>query len=404
LVVEIGGRARGSGSNLCQQLVTHRIVSLLVLVVIGLASAARAQSDSLTNNLALIPEDDSIWKESLLWDKDVVLRAGFGYKDNVLLSPTMPQGSPFFTSGLDLTILRLPLDGWEVNVSIVGDDVRYTRSPGGLDREDLFIVNALVQRYFGHVWRAGIELRYSYVHQVLQEFLSAGGAQAVLAKGHLFGYRPFVRRELSTNWWVQAELPMAREWWQSPLDSVWKIGGQAFVGYDYAAHSHIAVGAGSFYIPHDEWLARDALGNEIPGKRLAVWRDVAELRWEHHWDSANRFATVLRLGFNHTRDNGGGFFDYYRYIASGEIRFHTKDWELKGTAGISYYDFPVQQVGPPPAPTLYLTTVDLGFRAERRLYKSLRCFAAFEFEKTISNDPASEYRYRVGTGGMSWEF
>jgi hypothetical protein len=372
--------------------------------MIGLTCGVRAQSDSLTNNLTLIPEDNSLWKESLLWDKDVVLRAGFGYKDNVLLSPVAPQGSPFFTSGLDLTIFRLPLDGWEVNVSMIGDDVRYTRSPGGLNREDLFIANALVQRYFGHVWRAGIELRYSYVYQVLQEFLSAGGAQAVLAKGQLLGYRPFVRRELSTNWWVQAELPMAREWWQSPLDSVWKIGGQVFFGFNYATHSHIALGAGSFYIPHSEWLARDAQGNEIAGKRLAVWRDVAELKWEHHWDSADRFSTVAKLGFNHARDNGGGFFDYYRYVASGEIRFHTKDWELKGSAGISYYYFPVQQVGPPPSPTLYLTTVDLSLRAERRLYKSLRGFAAFEFEQTISDDPLSEYRYRIGTGGVSWEF
>src|SRR5690349_18239069 len=145
-----------------------------LLFVLITPCAAQGLSEAFTNNLALIPEDDSIWKESLLWDKDVVLRAGFGYKDNVLLAPSAPQGSPFFTSGLDLTIFRLPLDGLEVNLSIVGDDVRYTRHPGGLSGEDLFLASAQVQRYFSGVWRAGLELRYSYVDQVLQEFLSTG--------------------------------------------------------------------------------------------------------------------------------------------------------------------------------------------------------------------------------------
>jgi hypothetical protein len=378
--------------------------AVLILAAFASVCGLRAESGSLTNDLKLIPEDNSLWKESLLWDKDVVLRAGFGYKDNVLLSPTAPQSSPFFTSGLDVTIFRLPLDGWEFNLSIVGDDVRYTRNPDGLKGEDLFLTSVQVQKYFSRVWRAGVELRYSYIDQVLTEFLSAGGAQAVEAKGQTLGFRPFVRRDLSTNWWVEVELPLAREWWQAPLDSLWKLGGQAIVGFNYSAHSHIALAGGDYYIPHEEWLARDAEGNELPGRKLALNRQVVELKWEHHWDADNRWSTVARLGFNHAHDNGGGFYDYYRYVATGEIRFHTADWELKASAGFSYYDFPVQRVGPPPSPTLYLTTVDVNLRAERKIYKSVRCFAAFEFEQTTSDDPLSEYRYRIGSGGMSWEF
>jgi hypothetical protein len=382
----------------------ERAAAALIVMSAGMLSVTSAQSEFGTNDLVLIPEDNSLWKESLLWSKDVVLRAGFGYKDNVLLSPETPKSSPFFTTGLDLTIFRLPLDGWEVNVTMIGDDVRYTRSPGGLDAEDLFIASSQVQKYFSRVWRAGAELRYSYVDQVLQEFLSAGGAQAIEAKGHLLGFRPFVRRELWTNWWIQAELPLAREWWREPLDSVWKLGGQVLLGFNYSGRSHIALSGGGFYVPHEEWLARDARGNELPGKELALWRNVVELKWEHHWDAANRWSTGARLGFNYASDNGGGFFDYYRYTAAGDIRFHTKDWEVKSSAAMSYYDFPVQPVGPPPSSTLYLTTVGVSLRAERRVYKSLRCFAAFEFERTVSNDPVSEYDYRIWSGGMSWEF
>lgn len=365
--------------------------------------SAIAAPVTLTNDLQLIPEDTSLWKESMLWDKDVVLRAGVGYKDNVLLSPNTPRGSGFVTSGLDLTLFRLPLDGWEINFTIIGDDVRYFRNPGGLKGEDLFSSNAQVQKYFGK-WRTGLEVRYNYIDQVLQELLVAGGVQAIEAKGNTLGTRPFIRHDLSTNWSIQLEAPMARDWWQSPLDASWKLGGEAVLGFSYGPHSQVSLSGGGFYIPHDEWLARDAAGNELPGRKLSVLREVAELKWEHQWDAQNHWSSTTRIGFNRNRDNGGGFFDFYRYFASQELRFHTKDWEAKGSVGWSDYDFPVQMIGTPPSPTLHLATVNAGLRLERRVYKSIRSFASFEFEQTTSDDPASEYRYKIFTGGLSWQF
>jgi hypothetical protein len=378
-------------------------------LVINLALAAwifkaRAGPDGTTNNLDLIPADQTLWKESLLWDKDIVLRTGIGYKDNVLLAPVAREGSAFFTSGLELTILRLPLDGWEANFSVVGDDIRYFRSAGGLNGEDLFLASAQVQNYFGEVWRSGVELRYNYVDQVLEEFLVQGGASAVEAKGNTVGVRPFLRRELTTNWWVQLEAPLGHEWWQSPLDSSWKYGGQGILGFSYGRHSQVYLTAGGFYIPHDQWLARDASGTELPGRLLAVWKQVAELKWEHHWGAQNHWSSTTKLGFNHSFDNGGGFFNYDRYYFVQEIHWRTKAWATKASAGISYYDFSVQTIDTPPAPRLRLTVLDANLRLERRIYKSIRCFAAFEFEQTASDDPTSEYRNHVIMGGLSWEF
>jgi hypothetical protein len=373
------------------------------LFALFLRSAQGEPSTSPTNDLPLIP-DSNLWPESLLWDKNVVLRAGFGYKDNVLLSPNSPIGSSFFTSGLDLTIFRLPLDGWEVNFSIVGDDVRYFERPGGLNGEDLFLASAQAQKYLGEVWRAGLELRYIYSDQVLQELVETGGVRAVEAKGQTLGVRPFVRRDLTTNWWVQLEAPLAREWWQSPLDSTWKFGGLAVLGLNYDSHSQLALSGGGLFIHHDEWLARDASGNELPGVKLAVRRLLAELKWEHHWDARKQWSTSTRLGFNHSLDNGGSFYDYYRYWVSEELRFHNLNWDAKASAGLSYYDFPVQTVDVPPSPTLHLATINAGFRLERRLYKSLRAFGTFEYEQTTSDDPASEYHEKTFTGGVSWEF
>jgi hypothetical protein len=374
-------------------------------LVLGVAAACHGTAaDSSTNDLALIPEDTSLWHESLLWDKNIVVKTGVGYKDNVLLAPSGVQGSGFFTSGIDLSLIRLPPDGWGLTFTVVGDDVRYFRRPGGLGGEDLFAASLQGERYFGEVWRAGLELRGSYVDQVLQVLLLQGGIRVVEAKGETLGVRPFLRRDLSTNWWVQMEAPLARDWWQSPLDPTWKFGGGAVLGYSYRGHSQVSLTGEGFYLPHDEWQARDAVGIELAGKRLALWREVAELKWEHQWDAHHHWTTVARAGLNHNHDNGGGFYNFYRYYLSGEVQLHAKGWQAKVSAGWSYYDFPIQTVDVLPSPRLHLDTVDAGARLERKLYKGLGAFASFEYEQTASDDPASEYRYKVVTGGLSWEF
>ena len=375
----------------------------VALLIAGLADA-RAAADAATNDLPLIPDNPTLWKESLLWDTDFTLRAGLGYKDNVLLSPVAPQGSGYFTSGLDLLILRLPLDSLKCQFSITGDDVRYWRDIQGVNREDLFQVSAQLEKYFGGHWRAGLELRDVYTDQVLQELVSTGGVQAIEANGDVLMARPFVRCDLGTNWWGQLEAPISREWWQSPLDDYWKYGAQVILGRDYGRQSEITLTGGGFYIAHDYWEALDSSGNPIPGTTLAIWRELVELKWLHHWDGARHWSSTTRLGFQRDRDNGGGYFNYDRYALSYTLRFQTKDWQIEGTAVASYYDFLVQPAVTTPGPTLHLAPLTLSVRVERRLVKSLRLFATYEYEQSFSNDPTSEYKVNVASGGLSWEF
>ena len=373
------------------------------LLVSGLANA-RDVMDVSTNDLALIPDNPTLWKESMLWDKDITLRAGLGYKDNVLLSPSGAQGSAFFTSGLDLLVLRLPLDSLKFEFSLTGDDVRYWHDIEGVNREDLFLTRAQVEKYFGGHWRAGLELRHTYTDEVLEEIVSTGGAQTIVAKGNTLEVRPFVRRDFGSNWWAELEAPISREWWQSPLDDYWKYGAQVILGRSYGRQSEITLTGGAFYIPHDEWAALDSAGNELPGKKLALWRQLAELKWVHRWDADRHWSSTTKLGFQHDRDNGGGFFNYDRYALSHTLRYQTKDWQIEGTAMASYYDFLVQPAVAAPGPTLYLAPLTLSVRVERRLIKTLRLFAAYEYEQAFSNDPSSEYKSNVASGGLSWEF
>ena len=48
-----------------------------------------------------------------VWDETYKVRTGVGYKDNVLLDESGTRASPFILNGLEITIFKLPLGGWE---------------------------------------------------------------------------------------------------------------------------------------------------------------------------------------------------------------------------------------------------------------------------------------------------
>ena len=340
----------------------------------------------------------------MLWDKEIVVRSGAGYRDNVLLSSEQVMGRPFFTVGLDLSILRFPLDGWQVGFAVTGDDIRYFRPAAGVNGEDLALVSLQVQKYFGGHWRFGCQTKYTYTDQVLQEVVGSGGVQAVQAQGSTFVMAPFVRRDLGTNWWIQFGLPVSRDWWQSPLDDYWKYGAEVVLGCAYARHSQVVLTMGAFYISHDSWLARDNTGGEIPGEKLDVWSELVELKWGHPWDQAGRWTSALKIGFSHDEDTASGYFDYDRLFGLAELRFHTSAWEIKASSTLAGYYFPVQTAVTIDNPHLLLATVDSSIRAERLLFRGLHVFASFEHEQAFSNDPTSEFRNNVVSGGVSWAF
>jgi len=323
----------------------------------------------------------------------------------VLLSPTSSQGSGFFTSGLDLTIFRLPFNAVGFSFTVTGDDTRYWRDVGGVQGEDSLLASAQFEKYLPQQWRVGLELKDIYTDQVALALVQTGGVSAVVANGNILGARPFVRRDFGTNWWLQLGFPVDREWWQKPLDDVWKYGAQLTLGHTYSHGSQVALTCGGAYIAHETWLATDADGTPIPGKLLALWQQAAELRWENHLDTAQHWRSITRLGFHYEQDNGGGFYDYFLYSLSEELRFTTKNWEIKGIAGVSYYDFPVQPAEPSvPTPTLYITSLNFMLRAERRLYKSLNLYGAYAYERALSDQAESQYAANIVSTGMSWEF
>src|SRR5437868_9795814 len=58
------------------------------------------------------------------WDRTLDVRLAGGLKDNLLLSHNVSEASAFILSGLDLILLRLPVDATLFSFFFSGDDIR----------------------------------------------------------------------------------------------------------------------------------------------------------------------------------------------------------------------------------------------------------------------------------------
>jgi len=377
--------------------------TLLISLFVSHVSAADTNGvPDIEKSLRL--DDTSLLTESMLWNEQTVIRAGVGYKDNVLLSAFHPHWSAFYTAGLDFMLIRAPLDGWQIVVAVTGDDVRYLKKVG-TDSEDAVVSSVRVRRDLGAGSQAGIEARNLYENQVLDVSIFPRGPQTALVEGDGISARPFLRKEFESGWWLQAEGAITRWFFELPLDDYWEIGPVATIGYTFRGGSDITASYVGAEESHDRWLALDQYGRLLPDRRkLDIWQDRAELAWHQYWDSARHWRSSTRLVFSSRDDNGGHYFNYDEYQVAQELRWQTRDWQLKGSVLAAQQDYPVQGIGISNGVKLNRTVLEWGFYAERRIYKNLRVFGKMQYQEADSNKASSKYNGTTMLGGLSYEF
>jgi hypothetical protein len=352
----------------------------------------------------LISGNEALWTQSMLWDEQIALYSGVGYKDNVLLSPFNPRGSAFVIDGVDLAVMRLPLDGWQVEGVVVGDDIRYWRNVG-TNSEDSLICSLRVQRELADGWRVALEGRGLDEKQVLDISTSEAVPATALVKGYGITATPSLRKDFQDGLWVQVEVPVTRWSLAAPLDDYWELGPLVTVGYNISQYSDLAASYGASYQPHDNWVALDRYGRPLP-QLLEIFQDRTELAWHQYWDSKRRLRSSTRLIFADDQDNGGGYFNYYEYQIVQDVLWQTANWQIKASVQQVYELYPVEGVGVLNGQHLDRNLTDLSFEVQRRLFKHFKGFGKFEYQRGHSNYAAGagNYTTRTYSCGLRWEF
>jgi hypothetical protein len=354
----------------------------------------------------LIPKNTPLWDESMLWDDQLSVASGLGYKDNVLLAPAHPHGSAFFVNGLDGMVMRLPLDGWLVEGSIVGEDRRYWHAAGLLPSEDSFQGTLRLECALPDGWQAGLEANGSYEKQ-MQDVPIYGTVGPILVEGFGIKTQPWVRKNLSSDWWLKLELPVTRWVMYAPLDDNWDFGPGLTLGHDFGHLSEITLSYSATDELHDEWqAAANPNASDFLPQKLNIFKNQAELAWRQSWDAHQRWRSSTRLIFADLEDNGDGFFNEYQYRVVQDLRWQTTDWLIKASADLTYEDYPVEWMGMANGQTLYRDLWNLSGRVERRVYKGLKAYAELEYQRAMANyvNNAEDYHATTVSAGLSWEF
>src|SRR5437762_9242461 len=170
------------------------------------------------------------------WSTSFNLRLGLGYKDNVLLSSVQETGRGFFATGVELFLLRLPIDGAQFYFFLSGEDIRYLdRDP--VEKEQTLIAVAQWKKEFPSSWQVAVTGQYLYQDQVVDVSTTESGFRTAQVRGHGLTLRPSLRRNFGSQIWLELEMPATREILDDPLDPYSEFGPKVTLAHEYGHKS-----------------------------------------------------------------------------------------------------------------------------------------------------------------------
>ena len=338
-----------------------------------------------------------------LWHGEVQARGAIGYKDNVTLSSTSPEASVFWLSGVEALAFRLPSGGWQFSAFLDATDIRYFDCPS-VDNEQQVVAVAEMTKDLGRDWKSALGFNYLFQNQVFDMSATYTNATAIgQIVGHAMTPRWSARKELRP-FWVETEFSATRQILEAPFDSYWQLGPRLTVGRDVARRSELSLAYQWSRLDYDSREQLDANGLSLTNTSLALQSHLVELAWTQTWDEKKRWRTVTRGGFESVSDNGSGFFDYYNYRLTQELRYRREKWEAQARVRLSHYDYLTQPLSAADPARRRKTLVVVGLQAERQLAKHLKCFAGYTWERSLSNLSFDDYQANVVTGGFAATF
>jgi hypothetical protein len=337
---------------------------------------------------------------SATWDTTARLATSFGYRDNVLRSSIAPVGSAFLNTSGDVSFLRFSDSGAHFTLFLLADDTRYFDAASG-NYEQFFSGTAQATTPLGDRDELGGQFTYLYQHQVVDVYDIESLHTRMLVNGHSLALRPHWKHTLGGGWAAQLEVSGSRQLYDGDLDDFWDVAGRLSAIRSYGHRSEFSLGYQVKQLRYDTREQSDSSGFAVPGTSLRYWQHELATQWRHHWDEARHWRSTSKLGYQISRDNGSGYFDYDRVVFSQQLRWAAAPWEIKATGRLGWGRYDTQLVGTEHRERSY-AAVDL--RVERRLGKHWLIYAAAEREWNFSNDPLDEYRDWMASAGVGVEF
>jgi hypothetical protein len=337
------------------------------------------------------------------WDALLTLSGGAGFKDNVFLSHVAPKGSAFVSGGAEVMAFRLAPTGPQFNFFGNVDAQRFL-ARDAQHTEVVAFEQAQLEQEFGERWKGSLALQYLYQDEILDISVSETNREAARVIGHRLTARPGARLNLPHQLWVAVEPGASRQFFQSPLDDYWEVNPTLTLGRNLGRKSEISLGYTPAWLVYDNTPTYTETGAAIPGSQRKRFQQEVRANWRQTWDEPQHWRTTLTLGTKLNEENGGGYFDYTRWLASGRIEYRAEPWRLSATGRLAYYDYANQTVSSTDPSKRRRTEVTFGGQVEWRLCKRLILATGYEYEQVLSDDSLETYTVNTVSGTLRWEF
>lgn len=362
----------------------------------------RPQATAVADQISLPAELTNALKIRL-WNYGMEVRGLIGYKDNVLLSHTNRQDSPFWDWGGDILAFRLPSGNWSFNGLVSGDYVRYFGARIASDEETALVV-AQATGLFGQHWTSTLGANYAYQDQLMDlSAIEPGQAGAGRVVGDTLTGRWSGRGEYG-RFWGELEMAGTRQLLESPLDSYWQFGPKASFGSRIGPRDDLTLSYQWTRLSYDREPDLDRQGHTLTNTHLVLASQAVQLAWGRAWDQRNRWHTTLTAGFGIDQDNASGFFDRSQYSLSPKLEYRTGPWRLSAFLTAAAYQYPVQTVPLDRGPHRTKTWLSAHARAEWKVTKLLKLLANYSFDRSFSNLDIDDYYTHTISVGVELQF
>lgn len=335
---------------------------------------------------------------SSAWQHFVSVRALGGYKDNVLLSAELPEGSPFVGGGIELIGWRPVGERGEFQGFAVGEHRQFFNLDQ-VDHEQTLVTQARYQHDLGGNWTLLMPVDYLYIDQVLDVSATEVEVRATRVQGHTASVSPALQRQVGLGT-VELEIAGLRQFYAAPLDDSWELSSRLEWQVPVGTRTQTEV----YYDFAQRWYDNDpqltSEGYPIPGtQRKMQYHDVgAKLRQD--WGEDRAWRATLGVSGRYATDHAGGYYDYLRPAASAQLVYQDKGWRLAGTARARYYAYREQQVSAVDDARRRRSELVLEFRGEREIFTWLQVVAEYVYEQTFANRPVEAYHVNTVSCGL----
>ena len=382
------------------------ILLLFFIFQISLAQESDLTDAELEKQIAELEKQiqNELILEDTPWDFSSNIRFGGGYKENVTMSAFSDESSEFSIAGIDFFGVRLPKgdDGFELATFGAFDDRRYFDAPS-VEFEQSALLNTSLEKSLGNIWHIKTDVRYIYIDEMFDASLTEDVIGTVQVVGSQVSLEPTFRRNFIGNIWVELKPEISRQYFADPLDDYLEKGGRVSAGIDYGFRSKFSIYKAKVRRAYDTRSQRDEVGFYVPDSDLIYDRPERGLDWIHYLNSDRSVRMRTRFSIMENEDNGSGYFGFRRERLLHNWRFQFSKFSFSATLRKALYNYDFQRSA---------NFKSLRERTDRSVEVSLNYVYStnlsikleFDQEKIQSNVPQDEYRYRIYSIGLDWEF